>query len=450
MSEAPLGPGLPLEGLLPITAAVDEAGHLEVAGCDVVALTREYGTPLYLYDEATIRGVCREYRREFEQRLPQTRVLYAAKAFLNPALAALLAEEGVGMDVVSGGELWVARSGGFPAERMAFHGNNKGAEELREAVAAGVGRIILDNEHELELLEEIAREAGVRQAVMLRVTPGIDAHTHSKTTTGLVDSKFGLPLVSGAAEAAVVRLRGSESLELTGYHVHLGSPIFGMEPYEAGIAVMTEFAAAMRDRHGVTWREFSPGGGFALGYTPDKPPPPIAAYAETIATSLRAGCEHYGLPLPEVHIEPGRSVVGRAGVAVYTVGARKEIPGVRTYVSVDGGMADNIRPAMYGSGYTAVVANRMRDAAEETVAIAGKFCESGDVLIGEIALPRLQPGDLVALPASGAYNLAMESNYNLAQRPPVLFLRDGQARLVRRRQTYADLVALETALEAGP
>jgi len=196
----------------------------------------------------------------------------------------------------------------------------------------------------------------------------------------------------------------------------------------------------------VTWREFSPGGGFALGYTPDKPPPPIAAYAETIATALRAGCAQHGLPLPEVHIEPGRSVVGRAGVAVYTVGARKEIPGVRTYVSVDGGMADNIRPAMYGSAYTAVVANRMRDAAEETVAIAGKFCESGDVLIKEIALPHLQPGDLVALPASGAYNLAMESNYNLAQRPPVLFLRDGAARLVRRRQTYRDLVALAEPL----
>ncbi|PZC42986.1 MAG: diaminopimelate decarboxylase [Chloroflexi bacterium] len=446
MGDAYSGPELPLVGLLPITATIDTAGHLLVAGCDVVALSEEHGTPFYLYDEATIRTICREYRSAFAERLPRVRVLYAAKAFLNPALAGLLADEGVGMDIVSGGELWVAQSGGFPAEQMAFHGNNKSEIELTEAVEAGVGRIILDNEHELGLLERIAAERGVRQAVMLRVTPGIDAHTHTKTTTGLVDSKFGLPLVGGAAEAAVVRLRDSESLDLTGYHVHLGSPIFEMQPYEAGIAVMTEFAAAMRDRHGVTWREFSPGGGFALGYTPDKPPPPIAAYAETIATALRAGCAQHGLPLPEVHIEPGRSVVGRAGVAVYTVGARKEIPGVRTYVSVDGGMADNIRPAMYGSAYTAVVANRMRDAAEETVAIAGKFCESGDVLIKEIALPHLQPGDLVALPASGAYNLAMESNYNLAQRPPVLFLRDGAARLVRRRQTYRDLVALEEPL----
>lgn len=438
------GPLSPTVGaLFPTTATIDEAGHLRVADCDVVALCEQHGTPLYVYDEATIRQVCREYRSAFEERLPGARVLYAAKAYLSPQLARVLAEEGVGMDVVSGGEFFVARAGGFPADRMAFHGNNKGESELREAVEAGIGRIIVDNEDELGLVERLAADLGVRQSVMLRVTPGIDAHTHAKTTTGLVDSKFGLPLVSGAAEAAVVRLQASESLELTGYHVHLGSPIFTMEPYEAGIEVMTEFAAAMRDRHGFTWREFSPGGGFALGYTPDKPPPPIADYAETIATALRAGCERHGLPLPEVHIEPGRSVVGRAGVALYRVGARKEIPGVRTYVSVDGGMADNVRPAMYGSAYTAVVANRATDPTEETVAIAGKFCESGDVLIGEIALPRLQADDLLALPASGAYNLAMESNYNMAQRPPVLFLRDGEARVVRRRQSYEDLLALE-------
>ena len=431
--------------LFPSTASIDDAGHLRLADCDVVELCATHGTPLYMYDEATIREICREYRRAFEERLPGARILYAAKAFLNPALAVLLADEGMGMDIVSGGELFVARAGGFPAERVAFHGNNKGEAELGEAIDAGVAQILVDNAHELAMVERLAAARGVRQGVMLRVTPGIDAHTHAKTTTGLKDSKFGFPLASGAAAAAVAQLRASEALDLTGYHIHLGSPIFGMAPYEAGIDVMTEFAAAMRDRHGVTWREFSPGGGMALGYTPDQPPPSIDTYAETIATTLRAGCERYGLPLPEVHIEPGRSVVGRAGVAVYRVGARKEIPGVRTYVSVDGGMADNIRPAMYGSGYTAVVANRMRDASAETVAIAGKFCESGDVLIDAIDLPRLEAGDLVALPASGAYNLAMESNYNMALRPAVLFLRAGEARVVRRRQTYADLLALESS-----
>ena len=436
--------------LFPSTATIDDAGHLRVADCDVVELCRAYGTPLYLYDEATIREVCREYRQAYAERLPGARILYAAKAFLNPALATLLAEAGMGMDVVSGGELFVAQAGGFPASQIAFHGNNKGEAELAEAIAAGVGRIIVDNDYELAMVERLAAAQGVRQGVMLRVTPGVDAHTHAKTTTGLKDSKFGFPLATGDAEAAVVRLQASAALDLTGYHIHLGSPIFGMEPYGAGIDVMTEFAAAMRDQHGFTWREFSPGGGFALGYTPDQPPPTIDTYAETIATTLRAGCERYGLPLPEVHIEPGRSVVGRAGVALYRVGARKEIPGVRTYVSVDGGMADNVRPAMYGSAYTAVVANRMRDASAETVAIAGKFCESGDVLIDAIALPRLEAGDLLALPASGAYNLAMESNYNMALRPAVLFLRDGEARVVRRRQTYEDLLALESpAAEAG-
>ena len=235
-------------------------------------------------------------------------------------------------------------------------------------------------------------------------------------------------------------------LDLTGFHIHLGSPIYETAPYEAGIAVMTQFAADMQDRHGFTWRQFSPGGGFAVGYTGDGLPPPIATYADVVADSLRAECERHGLPLPEVHIEPGRSITARAGVALYRVGSRKEIPGVRTYVAVDGGMADNIRPAMYGSQYEVLLANRLDAPAEETVTIAGKFCESGDILVKDVDLPKTEVGDLVAIPASGAYNLAMESNYNLALRPAVVFVRDGEARLTRRRQTYTDLLALELPL----
>ena len=435
--------GFPLAPLFPITAEVADGGRLRLGGCDVAKLAAEYGTPLYIYDEATIRQMAREYRQGFSDRLPSARILYAAKAYLSPTLARILAEEEVGIDVVSGGEIYVARAGGFPPDRMAFHGNNKSAEELTLALDAGVGRIIVDNAHELELLSRLAAGRGVRQPVMLRITPGVDAHTHEKTTTGLRDSKFGLPLASGAAEAAVQAALAAPGLDLTGYHIHLGSPIYETDPYIFGIEVIAEFAATMRDRHGFTWREFSPGGGYAVGYTPDRLPPAIAAYAEAIATALRSSSEQHGLPLPEVYVEPGRSMVARAGVAVYSVGARKEIPGVRTYVAVDGGMADNIRPAMYGSVYTAAVANRMQDAPEETVTIAGKFCESGDVLIKDIPLPRLQAGDLLALPTSGAYNLAMESNYNYAQRPAVLFVRDGMARLVRRRQTLEDLLALE-------
>ena len=435
--------GFPLAPVFPPSARVDAGGHLVIADCDVSSLAAEYGTPLYLFDEQAIRAACRAYLEEFGRRLPAIRVLYAAKAYLAPALAALLADEGMGMDVVSGGELAVARAGGFPAERMAFHGNNKGRVELQEAMAAGIGLIVLDNFDELQALDAIAQAQGRRQAVMLRVTPGVDAHTHEKTTTGLVDSKFGFPLQSGAAEQAVALALAAPGLDLAGFHMHLGSPIYGMEPYTLGIGVLAQFAAGIRERHGFTWRAFSPGGGFAVGYTADRLPPSIAEYAQAIADALRAACGLEGLPLPEVHVEPGRSIVARAGVAVYTVGSRKEVAGVRTYVSVDGGMADNVRPSMYGAVYEAVVANRMRAPADERVTIAGKFCETGDLLIKDAMLPRLTPGDLLAVGASGAYTLSMESNYNLAQRPAVVFLRDGHARLVRRRQTYADLMALD-------
>ena len=437
------GVGFELAPLFPLTAQANAAGHLEIGGCDVAALAAQYGTPLYLYDELTIREICREYRREFGERLPGARVLYAAKAYLGPALAALLAEEGLGLDAVSGGELFVALAGGMPAARIALHGNNKSEAELREALAAGVGRVVVDNADELALLDRLAAERGVRQAIMLRLTPGVDAHTHAKTSTGVLDSKFGFPLEGGAAEAAVAGALAATGLELTGFHIHLGSPIYETAPYVLAIEAVGAFAAAMRERHGFVWREFSPGGGFAVTYTCDRPSPAVAQYAEAVAGALRATCERQGLPLPEVHLEPGRAIVARAGVALYRVGAGKEIPGGRRYVAVDGGMADNIRPALYGARYTAVAASRLDEAVTETVRVAGRFCESGDVLIDEVRLPRLAPGDLLAVPASGAYTLAMESNYNLTPRPAVLFLHEGAARLVRRRQSYEDLLALE-------
>ncbi len=439
--------GLPLASILPLSSKASPNDHLVLGGCDVVDLTAEFGTPLYIYDEATIREMCRAYLRDFRERLPGIRVLFAAKAYLSPALARILAEEGLGMDVVSGGELHVALAGGFPAARIAFHGNNKSEAELAQALDAGVGLIIIDNSHELGLLSTLVADRGITQAVMLRVTPSVDAHTHVKTTTGLRDSKFGFSLETGDAERALQAVLQAEGLDLTGFHIHLGSPIYETAPYQVGIEVMAQFAADMRDRHGFIWREFSPGGGFAVGYQADGLPPSIATYADVVADTLRAGCERHGLPLPEVHIEPGRSIVARAGVAVYRVGSRKEIPGLRTYVAVDGGMADNIRPAMYGSAYEAFLANRLHAEKAETVTIAGKFCESGDILVQDVELPLTVPGDLVAIPASGAYNLAMESNYNLALRPAVVFVHEGKARLTRRRQTYDDLLALEQPLD---
>ncbi|HEY4684754.1 MAG TPA: diaminopimelate decarboxylase [Dehalococcoidia bacterium] len=432
-----------LRPVLPLTAAVNAAGHLEVGGCDAVDLAQRFGTPLYVFDEADLRERCREFRREFGARLPDVSVLYASKAYLGKALAALLADEGLGLDVVSGGEVAMARGAEFPLERAYFHGNNKSRAELAEAMEAGVGRVVIDNFQDIGLLNEVAQERGRRQPVLVRVTPDVDAHTHSHITTGVLDSKFGLPLAGGEAEEAVRQALAAPGLEVVGIHCHIGSQVFETEPYVQAIDKALAFAAEMSRRHGLRLREFSPGGGFGLQYTRDEAPPAIAAYAETIAEAVKAACRRHGLDLPRVVVEPGRSIVGRAGVALYTVGARKEIPGVRTYVAVDGGMADNIRPAIYGSKYEALAAGRPLASAEETVTIAGKYCESGDVLISDARLPRLEPGEVLAIPAAGAYCLAMASNYNLSLRPAIVFVRDGRARLVRRRETYEDLMACE-------
>ena len=434
---------LPYAEILPLTAEADAEGRLAIGGCDLRGLAERFGTPLYVYDEQTIREACRSYRRAFEAQLPSVRVLYAAKAWLSPALARILVEEGLGMDVVSGGELYTALAGGMPAEQIGFHGNAKGIDELEQALDAGVGRIIIDNDDELDALDRLTRERGVPQTVMLRITPGVDARTHVKTTTGLRDSKFGFPLPSGQAAAAVERALAAPQLDLSGFHIHLGSPIYDLQPYRDGIATAAGFAAEMQQRHGYRWREFSPGGGFAIGYTDDRLPPSHEAYAEAVSQALHAACEDHGLPIPEIHIEPGRSIVGRAGLALYSVVSRKEIPGTRAYLAVDGGMADNVRPAMYDSQYRALAAERVFAPCDQTVTVAGKFCESGDILVRDAALPELQLGELLAMPAAGAYQLAMESNYNLALRPAVVMVRDGDARLVRRRQSFDDLLALE-------
>lgn len=433
---------LPCAEILPLSASIKN-NRLCIANCDLRDLAEQFGTPLYIYDEQTIRTICRQYRSSFEQRLPGVRILYAAKAYLSPALVSILVEEGLGVDVVSGGELHITQTGGMPPEHIGMHGNAKSRAELTQALNANIGRIIVDNQDEIDLLDQLTRERAQTQDVMLRITPGVDARTHKKTTTGLRDSKFGFPLPSGQAADAVQRILNAPHLNLTGFHIHLGSPIYNTAPYKQGIAVATAFAAEMRDQYGYEWREFSPGGGFAIGYTNNHLPPSINDYADAIATALHTACKKHALPLPEVHIEPGRSIVGRAGVALYSVVARKHIPGVRNYVAVDGGMADNPRPALYESKYKALAPEKITEPTTKTVTIAGKFCESGDILVKDAQLPELVPGDLVAIPASGAYQLAMESNYNLALRPAVIMLRNNEPRLIRRRQTPSDLLATE-------
>ncbi len=432
----------PARNVFPATAAVNARGHLSLGGCDVTDLAAQFGTPLYVFDERTLRERCQSYLREFQGRYPKTRVIYASKAFTNLALTRLLVEEGLGMDVVSGGEMAAAKAGGMPARNVYFHGNNKSRKELEEAASWGVGRVVVDNVHELSLLNEVAQAAGHTQDIMLRVSPAVDPHTHAYISTGILDSKFGFPIGTGQAEQAIKQVLASSHLRLVGLHCHIGSQLFETQPYREAIRIALEFASRMREE-GLKLQEFSPGGGFGIAYTRDQSPPTTAQYAEALTSALKEGCQRTGLEQPTMVIEPGRSIVGSAGVAVYTVGSRKAIPGIRTYVSVDGGMGDNIRPALYQAVYEAVVANRMNEPAAEVVTIAGKFCESGDILVKDVELPATQPGDLLALPAAGAYCVPMASNYNMSTKPAIIMVRDGAARLIRRRETYQDLMSAD-------
>jgi diaminopimelate decarboxylase len=423
--------------LFPSTSEVNSSGHLSIGGCDLVKLSDDYGTPLYIFDEKALRDKCREYKNEFNKYYPGTIVAYASKAYINKALVQLFKEEGMYLDAVSGGELSIAHAAGFPMSNIYFHGNNKGPEELKLALQWQVGRIVVDNFHELNLLERLAKEAGVKQNILLRITPGIDPHTHQKIATGNIDSKFGFP--HGSRELAINQALSSPTLNLVGLHYHIGSSIFETLPFQEAAAAILSFAAEMKAKNGFELKELNAGGGYAIQYTSDAPSPPPTVYAGAIASRIKSECSRLNLALPKLTIEPGRSIIGQAGVALYKVGSTKDIPGVRHYVSVDGGMADNIRPAIYGSIYEAAVANKALEKNESTVSIAGKYCESGDIIINNIKLPSLSAGDLIAIPDSGAYCLAMASNYNAALKPPIIMVREGKARLIRRRETYEDL-----------
>ncbi len=425
--------------VFPDTASINAQGHLAIGGCDVTELVRRHGTPLYVFDEATLRERCRRFVQEFGRLHPDTQVIYACKAYVNPALAQLLLEEGLGLDVVSGGEAAIARAIEFPAEKVYFHGNNKGQQELEEAVSWGIGRVVVDNFHELSLLQQVAASQGKTQDIMLRVSPSVDPHTHVYTTTGVLDSKFGFSIETEQAEPAIRQALASPNLRVVGLHYHLGSPIFEVEPYQHAMEIVLRLAANFREE-GLHLEEISPGGGFAIAYTRDQQPPSVGEYAEAIVGSMVETCNALSLQLPRLVIEPGRSIMGTAGVAVYGVGAVKDIPGIRKYVSVDGGMGDNIRPALYEAQYEALVANKADQQPSEQVTIAGKYCESGDVLVRDVQLPPLTQGDLIAIPASGAYCLSMASTYNLNGRPPIVLVKDGADRLIRRRETYQDLM----------
>jgi diaminopimelate decarboxylase len=421
------------------TMQINGQGRLIIGGCDAVELAGEFGTPLYVLDEDHFRRNCREYCRAFINRYDAV-VIYASKTLFNLAVGQIVNEEGLGLDIVSGGELYTAAKVGFPMERVYFHGNNKSPGELEMALKLKVGRFMVDNLKELELLNQLAGQINTRAGVIIRVSPGVEAHTHEYIKTGQIDSKFGLALQTGQAMEAVKKALEMENIELVGLHCHIGSQIFEMASYSHAAEVMLNFAAGVRDHTGWTLSELDLGGGLGIYYFQGDNPPSIKEYADSLMAAVKRQAMEKNLPEPRVIVEPGRSISGPAGATLYTVGTIKDIPGVRKYVSVDGGMVDNPRPALYQSKYEALLANKADQPGEEVVSIAGKCCESGDMLIWDIKLPAVEFGDILAVSCTGAYNYTMSSNYNRLPRPAMVLVKDGQADIIVQRETYADLL----------
>ncbi len=422
------------------TMGINAAGHLEIGGCDTVKLAKEFGTPLYIMDEELIRRTCRDYYQSFTGKYGSAEVIYASKTFSNIAMCHIIKEEGLGLDVVSGGELYTALEAKFPPQHIYFHGNNKTPAELEFAIQARVGRIVVDNYRELEVLNSLAAEHRRVVDVLVRVTPGIEAHTHEYIQTGQIDSKFGFTVSTGDALRAVQMVLESKHLAFQGLHCHIGSQIFELDSYRHTAAVMLKLCAEIREKTGAVARELNLGGGFGIYYAAGDTPAKISDYADVVMAAVKDLSESYSLPMPKVIVEPGRSIAGPAGTTLYTTGSTKDIPGIRKYVAVDGGMADNPRTALYQAQYEAVLANRAAEAAEEIVSVTGKCCESGDMLIWDIDLPRVNSGDLLAVLCTGAYNYSMSSNYNRLPRPAVVLAKDGQADVIVERETYEDLV----------
>jgi len=420
---------------------VNSAGHLTIGGADTVELARQFGTPLYVFDEATIRNTMREYNASMKKFYNGAGlVAYASKAFSCKEIYRIAKDEGCGIDVVSAGELYTALSVDFPAEKIFYHGNNKTVSELVYAIESGVGRIVVDNLTELERISEIAASQNKVVPILIRVKPGIDAHTHDFIRTGQIDSKFGFALETGEALEAVKYIKEHKSVELKGIHCHIGSQIFEVSPFELAAEVMVGFMNTVKQETGIILTELNLGGGFGIKYVPENDPVPYMGYMELVSKVVHDACEKHGLDIPFIVIEPGRSIVGPAGITLYTVGGVKDIPNIRTYVSVDGGMTDNPRYILYQSVYEALVANKAAQPKDAVVTLAGRCCESGD-LVGEgMSIQRPEVGDVVAVLATGAYNYSMASNYNRVPRAAAVMVKDAQARLIIRRESMEDLV----------
>ncbi|MBC7319664.1 diaminopimelate decarboxylase [bacterium] len=432
---------IPKNRLLPDTAQINSLGHLEIGGVDVVDLAKRYGTPIYLYDETTLRNRMREFVSSLKETYPKSKVLYAGKAFLIKKMTRILAEEGLGLDVVSGGEIYIAKESNFPMENVYFHGNNKTIEELKFALEVGVRNIVVDNLDELKLLVSLVKRRPIN--ILFRLTPGVDPHTHSYISTGKIDSKFGFQLNSKDLETAVELVKTDTFLNFKGLHCHIGSQIFDTKFFRISAEIMAEQVVTFTKKWNLPVEELDMGGGLGIAYKPSDDPPTPKEMAVSVADPIGEVCNREGIELPTLILEPGRYIVGNAGVTVYTVGTIKEIPEIRKYVSVDGGMADNPRPMLYQAEYTAFLANKMNKIPVETVTIAGRFCESGDILIDKAVLPTVENGDVLVISATGAYNYSMSSNYNMCPRPIVIGVRDGKDEVWVEREKYSDLVRLQ-------
>ena len=426
---------------------INEKGHLTIGGVDTVDLAKEYGTPLVVYDVEQIRNQIRAFKKVFEEEKVAYAVSYASKAFACIAMYQVANEEGAYTDVVSAGELYTALKAHFPTERISFHGNNKSLFEIEMAVKNHVGKIIIDNFHEIKLLDKVLREQDAKINVMLRITPGISAHTHEYDQTGQVDSKFGFDLESGQADLALEQVLANSRMNMVGIHAHIGSQIFELNGFEMAAKKLMEVAENWRSQYGYTAKVINVGGGFGIKYTAEDNPLKPEEFVQAIVETIKKEAKEAAFPIPEIDIEPGRSIVGPAGYNLYTTGSRKVIPGHRPYVTVDGGMGDNIRPALYDAKYETVLATDPKAPLTEHVRIAGKYCESGDILAEDQALPATKSGSLLAMLDTGAYGYSMASNYNRNPRPAVVFTENGKAKLVIKRESLEDLVHLDQSYE---
>ncbi|AEV68128.1 diaminopimelate decarboxylase [Acetivibrio clariflavus] len=421
--------------------SINGKNHLEIGGCDCVELVNNFGTPLYVLDENLIRENCRLYKNAMDKYYDGNGiVLYASKALSTMAICKIVDQEGLGLDVVSGGELYTALKAGVPMDKIYFHGNNKTYEELEFAISKDIRRIVVDNREELGRINEIAGKQGKVVNISFRIKPGIDAHTHDFVQTGQIDSKFGVALENGEAYEIISEASKMSNVKVVGVHCHIGSQIFDLEPFKLAAKVMLEFIAKVKNEINIEIEELNLGGGFGIKYTMDDDPIEYDHYIESVSNVVKSICKEKGLKLPFIVMEPGRSIVAPAGITLYKVGAVKNIKNVRTYVSVDGGMTDNPRYALYQSKYEAVIANRADAPRVQTVTIAGKCCESGDLLAKDIKMPEIQAGDILAMLATGAYNYSMSSNYNRIPRPPVVLVKDGKARVIVKREDYDDII----------